>query len=140
MRLAQKQDGQVTGQFHFVSGPIYIGRGTDCQVLLKSGETVSELSTGGLVLGFLEGAEFQEGHAQMSPGDVLTVYSDGVTDALNVRGEAFGRARLDSTLRRSLGETADGIADALVAAVEKHADGTDQTDDITLVVLKRLRT
>jgi len=38
MRLAQKQNGQVTGQFHFVSGPIYIGRGTDCQVLLKGGE------------------------------------------------------------------------------------------------------
>jgi len=117
----------------------YSNAGHDPPVLISDGGRPTELSVGGLVLGFLEETRFEEGRIDMSPGDVLVIYSDGVTDALNPNGRAFGRARLVSTVEQARERSAEAIGDALVAAVEEHADGAEQTDDITLVVLKRLR-
>jgi sigma-B regulation protein RsbU (phosphoserine phosphatase) len=117
----------------------YSNAGHDPPVLISGDGSLSELSTGGLVLGFLEETPYEEGHVTMSPGDVLLIYSDGVTDALDADGRPFGRARLVSTVSRTSDRSAEAIGDAVVEAVERHAAGAEQTDDITLVVVKRLR-
>lgn len=116
----------------------YSNAGHDPPILISNGDSLSELAAGGLVLGFLEETPFDEGLANLAPGDLLVVYSDGVTDALDEAGRAFGRARLVDTVRETSDRSAEEIGDVIVSAVARHAGKAEQTDDITLVVLKRL--
>jgi sigma-B regulation protein RsbU (phosphoserine phosphatase) len=71
---------------------------------------------------------------QVAPGDWLLVFSDGITEALNEKGEEFGRERLvEITARKSLG-TAGEIRNAILAEVRRDSRGWPQSDDLTLIV------
>ena len=73
----------------------------------------------------------------MQPGDTLVIYSDGVTEAMNAKEEEFGETRLQELILSHRQLTAQELIDEIVTAVRKHADGTPQSDDITLLVVKR---
>jgi serine phosphatase RsbU (regulator of sigma subunit) len=98
----------------------------------------------GLPLGVLPEFEYEAVTLSLEPGDTLTVFTDGVTDALNPAGEMFG---LDRTEQFILPDTADpnvgrpiSIGERLVTAVRKHANGRSQNDDIAVVCFGRLTT
>ena len=82
-------------------------------------------------------AEFREGRTQLRPGDVLVIYSDGVSEAVNPSGEEFGPTRLYEVVARNLDASASGIRDRIESAVTKFCQGTPAADDITLVIVKR---
>ena len=71
------------------------------------------------------------------PGDVLVVYSDGVSEAVNPSGEEFGPTRLYEVVARNLDASAGGIRDRIESALTKFCQGTPAADDITLVIVKR---
>jgi serine phosphatase RsbU (regulator of sigma subunit) len=108
-------------------------------LLLRAGGTVERLEHGGLVLGALAGSAYEEAVHALGPGDVLLVYSDGLTEAMNDDREEFGEARTTEVLRAHRGASAAALVDALVAAVQAHAGGVPQSDDITVLVVKRER-
>ena len=75
--------------------------------------------------------------AQLEPGDVLAIYSDGVTEATNAAQEEFGEERFIEVLSRHRAEPAAAMVQAVTAALKEFAAGAPQADDITVVIAKR---
>ena len=95
-----------------------------------------KLEVGGVPLGLLAGQRYQEVRWKVRPGDMLVIASDGVEDALNDRGEEFGRERLELTLRRLAGDSATRMASGLLEATQRFTGGAESYDDRTIVALK----
>jgi serine phosphatase RsbU (regulator of sigma subunit) len=106
-------------------------------VIRGSGES-QMLEGGGPVLGILPIAPYSEQRAHLGPGDLLVLYSDGVTEANNANFDEFGEDRFIEVLKRHRHEPAGAIVDAVMKALGEFAAGAPQADDITLVVAKRM--
>lgn len=115
----------------------YSNAGHNPPLLFRAGEAPRRLETGGLVLGILEDSGFEEEVVPLGPGDVLVLYSDGITEALDARQEEFGEEALIRVVEAHRDETAAAIVDAVGSAVERFAGSTPQSDDMTLMVLRR---
>lgn len=122
----------LTGALSFINAghnPPLIAHGSD--------GTLEQLGAGGLPLGILPDYDYREGRTQLRVGDVLVVYSDGVTETQNPEGDEFGTMRLQEVIAENLGLTASGIRDKIEASLSAFAQGTPAVDDITLVIVKR---
>lgn len=106
-------------------------------IFRRDGGTVEELEPTGTVLGFSDMMEYDRVITRIDPGDVLVMYSDGISEAKNPAGEMFEKDRLFAAIKENLSRDAVYIRDAILLEVEKFAFGADQSDDITLVVVKR---
>jgi phosphoserine phosphatase RsbU/P len=116
----------------------FLNAGHNPPLIVHAGGTMEQLAAGGLPLGIMANADFREGKTRLHPGDVLVIYSDGVSEAVNPKGEEFGPTRLYETVARNLDASAAGIRDRIESALTKFCQGTPAADDITLVICKRL--
>jgi phosphoserine phosphatase RsbU/P len=91
---------------------------------------------GGLVLGALEGINYQEERLRLEPGEYLFLYTDGVTEAMNRQEALFGEERLLRDLNGLSGRPLEEIAMGIMDKVKTFSQGLDQSDDITMLVLK----
>jgi sigma-B regulation protein RsbU (phosphoserine phosphatase) len=118
-------DGQLT----------YCNAGHNPPLLIRK-TGVEHLEKGGLILGLFEHATFEEETVQISPGDVLLTFSDGVTEALSASGDEYGEDRLLECAMhfrdRSVGDLLEGI----LASVRQFTAGAVQSDDVTALVLR----
>ena len=107
--------------------------------MIRADGTVEDLKGGGIILGILPIAKYEDVHATMNPGDMLVLYSDGVTEAATAADDDFpGEARFLGQLAASLRtRPAHEIVAAVQSEVAKFAAGTPQADDITVVVMVR---
>lgn len=101
-------------------------------------ESFSELAPTGILLGFEYGVPLEERTITASSGDFLVLYTDGVTEAENPAGELFGEERLAAALRNHRNGSAQDILDGILAALRAFIKDTPQSDDITLVIAKRV--
>jgi sigma-B regulation protein RsbU (phosphoserine phosphatase) len=115
----------------------FLNAGHNPPLIVHTGGTVEQLASGGLPLGIKPNAEYREGRTQLQPGDVLVIYSDGVTEACSPSGEEFGPTRLYEVVSRNIEASAAGIRDRIESSLTKFAQGTSAADDITLVIVKR---
>ncbi|MDX6695093.1 MAG: phosphoserine phosphatase RsbU/P [Blastocatellia bacterium] len=115
----------------------FINAGHNPPLIVHSAGTVENLSSGGLPLGIMTDSPYREGRTQLLPGDVLVIYSDGVSEAVNPQGEEFGAPRLHSVVGLNIERSAAGIRDRIESALTKFSQGTPAADDITLVIVKR---
>ena len=107
-------------------------------LLYRAGtQTLSELVQRGIILGAFDDITLQEDRLDLNSGDVLVLYTDGVTDALNADGEEFGEERLFDVVRASGGASSEEILWAITGAVAGFIGDTEQADDVTCVVVKR---
>ncbi len=104
---------------------------------VRSG-VVQRLHQHGMALGVIPDVPLSEHGIQIEPGDVLALYTDGVTEALNVAGEEFGVERLQAVVQTHAAGSADDIVAAIEAAVDEFVGNEPPFDDFTLVVLKRI--
>jgi sigma-B regulation protein RsbU (phosphoserine phosphatase) len=116
----------------------FLNAGHNPPLIVHAGGTMEQLAAGGLPLGIMADADFREGRTQLHYGDVLVIYSDGVSEACNPAGEEFGPTRLYEVVARNLDASAGGIRDRIESALTKFCQGTPAADDITLVICKRL--
>ena len=94
--------------------------------------------TDGVALGVFPGIDFDQSAVELSAGDLLVLYTDGVTEAMNADGEEFGMERLQEVFSASRPETTEAANRAVFKAVHDFAGETPQSDDITCVtVLQR---
>ena len=120
--------------------PLLVTR--NCSAVQNSSMTnaleVRTLQVEGFPLGLFPKAEYDEMSLQLSPGDEIVFFSDGIVDAINSRGVQFGVDRLCTLLQHH--PTASGGAqsavDAILEAVTTHQSGTEHFDDETIVVLR----
>jgi serine phosphatase RsbU (regulator of sigma subunit)/pSer/pThr/pTyr-binding forkhead associated (FHA) protein len=115
----------------------FVNAGHNPPIIVHESGTVEQLSSGGLPLGIIPDTEYREGRTQLQPGDVLVIYSDGVSEAVNPAGEEFGPDRLCHVVSENMNATAAGIRDRIESALTKFVQGTPANDDITLVIVKR---
>lgn len=94
----------------------------------------------GIVIGMDEGAIFnnslREIHFQVLPGDILVLYTDGITEAINNKEEEFGLANLMDAIKISSSGTANDIVNNISERISRFTGNIPQQDDLTLVVLK----
>jgi serine phosphatase RsbU (regulator of sigma subunit) len=115
----------------------FLNAGHNPPLIVHSAGTVEQLASGGLPLGIKADADYREGRTQLQYGDVLVIYSDGVTESTSPTGEEFGPTRLYDVVSRNIDASAAGIRDRIESALTKFAQGTRAADDITLVIVKR---
>ena len=94
------------------------------------------LTSGGLVAGAFEHAAYEQETVQMKTDDLLFLYTDGLSEALNVDGEEFGANRIMDTLKSIASLSADQIRDVVARRVKEWCSGISLYDDLTFVVLK----
>ncbi|MGD9787890.1 MAG: SpoIIE family protein phosphatase [Sulfuricellaceae bacterium] len=113
----------------------YAGAGHPPPCLIRVGGGVTALASEGTVLGVFKEARYAVRETQLQTGDVLVLYTDGVTEAGDATGMLYGEARLEALLKRVAGQTAEAICQAVVGDVEAYRHGERQ-DDVTLLVLR----
>jgi phosphoserine phosphatase RsbU/P len=104
--------------------------------LLVSATGIRRLETGGVVLGLFEHASFEEETVQLEPGDLVVLFSDGVTEAMNPENEEFTDDRLIACANAQRGKTPQEVMDALLADVQTFCAGATQSDDVTVVMVR----
>ncbi len=91
----------------------------------------------GLVLGVTPDENYTDDSIRLEPGDMILVYTDGVTEAMNPEHALYSEERLQQTLAALSGRNVEDTVAAIIASVKEHAAGAPQSDDITVLALKR---
>lgn len=117
----------------------YASGGHNPPLLLRAGTGDSSfLDQAGPIVGILPAAEFSNTVVSLERGDILTLFTDGVTEQENERGEEFSVERLESVVLNKQNEPASVAVNEIADAVSAYAGGQDQADDLTVVVVKVL--
>jgi sigma-B regulation protein RsbU (phosphoserine phosphatase) len=122
------------GKCRFANG------GHNLPFLIRSDNTVISLPrTKGAALGVMDGVAIEEGETALAPGETVFLYTDGITEAMNGKGELFGDTRTAYELSRPRpAPDCAGLLAAVAGAVAAHAAGVEQSDDITMVAFRYL--
>lgn len=112
----------------------YVNAGHNAPVVVRSDGSHERLREGGAVLGVFASRDYEMGSVQLSQGDRVILFTDGVTEACNLEGEEFGESRLLRLLEDHRTLSADALQAKILAAVAEFSGGRWQ-DDATLLVL-----
>ncbi|MCB9250106.1 MAG: SpoIIE family protein phosphatase [Ignavibacteriales bacterium] len=114
----------------------YCNAGHDPVINIKDNK-LTHLTEGGLLLGCFDFAEHIQVTKTLEPGEMLVIFSDGITEAMNEKEEEFGEGKLISILQSNIELSAKELSDKIVKEVKTYTGKAEQSDDITLMVLKR---
>ncbi len=116
----------------------YVNGGHNPPFLLRNHESgaIEELTTGGMIVGMFPFSQYEEGTVQLGPGDVLMLFTDGVSEAHNPQEEEFGEARLKEVLRRYRHLSAGEMSSAVLGELRQWMADAPQYDDLTFVLMK----
>ena len=116
----------------------YCNGGHNSPYIIKKGGQLEELPiSGNCLVGVVEGFTFKSDRIQLNVGDTLLMYTDGVNEATNMAFEEYGEARMEKLLTELNGKTCREVIDGQLADVRNFVDGAEQSDDITILALKR---
>jgi phosphoserine phosphatase RsbU/P len=118
-------------------GLSYVNAGHNAPLIVRADGRVDALEDGGTVLGLFESSAYQEGTAELGPGDALFVFSDGVTETFAPDGGEFGEEGLRQIALSCRGLDAPELETAILRDLERYSAGGKPTDDRTLIVVKR---
>jgi serine phosphatase RsbU (regulator of sigma subunit) len=125
----------------------YCSAGHPPAFLLRANGDLELLSDGGMLLGVMPATPYVSGSFKLDAGDVLMIYSDGITESQDCGGQEFGYARLEAQLRLTQTRdpevgaqaiTADGVLFSVLGAVQDFAAASPLVDDMSLAVVRRL--
>ncbi|MGO9256955.1 MAG: SpoIIE family protein phosphatase [Bryobacteraceae bacterium] len=133
---------QFVTLFLFLLNPLgmgqFISAGHNPAYLYRSATAkIEELVSDAYVLGMFDYATYPSRAFQLDKGDILVVYSDGLTDAENQREELFGEGRLRKIIRQEAPSGSQALERKFLQAIEEFTQGEPQTDDITFVVVEK---
>ncbi|MFQ5709053.1 MAG: PP2C family protein-serine/threonine phosphatase [bacterium] len=116
----------------------YVNAGHNFPYYLDNANNFHELTLGGPILGMLPDYPFEEGGITLSPGELVVIYSDGVTEAENELEVMLGEKRLQQTVKENKQLSARKIIDSICASINEFTGPVKQADDITIVVVKAI--
>jgi len=119
-----------SGRFAFVSS------GHPPSLILRSNGAVERLESPNFPLGLFPGAPFGVDSARLEPGDLLVIYSDGITEALDIHNQLFGEERLVAALEGQVNQGASEVSARVISEVNRFVGGAPQADDMTLLVVR----
>ena len=115
----------------------YTNAGHEYPILLRKDST-ERLKTGGLPLGLFPDTEYEEKQVELYPGDLLFIFSDGVTDAFNRENESFTEERVRSLIEKNRDLDPDELVQFICDEIQGFVGNVPQFDDITLIIIKRV--
>ncbi len=115
----------------------FASAGHNQPILLRHEGDPEVLSTSGAILGSFDSLKLEEKTVNFSEGDLLVLYTDGITEAFNEALEPFGMDRFIETIQRYHGQGAEDVLKGILEAVEEHTNDTPLSDDLTILVIKR---
>ena len=116
----------------------YVNAGQNPPLLRRGSGSYEQLRDGGMALGMFPEATYNEGHTTMHAGDVIVMYSDGVTEAEDGQGQPFDEAGVQRTTDAGDWGSARELGWALFAAVQVHTEERRLLDDLTVLIARRL--
>lgn len=127
------------GIYNIKTGDVtYTNAGHNPPYVAKADGSVVKLPISkNIIAGFLKGYQFTEETLQLQHGDTLLLYTDGVTEAVDPDYEEYGEERLEALLKNTSQVDCQQLIDAVKADVKVFANGAEQSDDITLLAIKR---
>ena len=115
----------------------YVNAGHEPPLLIRADSTIIQLEKGGLLLGILPVLSYERGCVQLEPGDVVVLFTDGVTEAMGQEQEEYTDHRLQSTVQQHHHRSADALLALIQADVEAFTGPVNVlSDDRTMVILK----
>ena len=118
-------------------GLTYVNAGQNPPLLRRADGTIERLGGTGIALGMFEGSSYDAVTTSVGHGDLLVLYSDGITEAENPAGQPFEESGLEAFVTARGGDSPAVLAPAILHAVEAHARDSRFTDDLTVLILKR---
>jgi len=115
----------------------YVNAGHNVPILRRSAGAVERPEVGGIPIGALAAASYETGTTQLGPGDWLVIFTDGVVEALNAKGDEFGEPELTRVIDRGASLSPSELLKNLLAALDWFVGNTPQHDDMTCLLLKR---
>lgn len=109
-------------------------------ILRAGGDIVRLPLTGDTIVGVIPDTEFNEATIGLDSGDMLFLYTDGVTEAMNPANELFEETRLEDALRQNKGQTSMQVVHSTQEIMRTFISGAEQSDDITMLVFRRHET
>lgn len=116
----------------------YVNAGQTPPFLRRQNGAIERLVTGGMALGMFDGATYESTEIEMAVGDLLVMYSDGVTEAENPQGQPFDEAGLKRLITDHRTEGVDQLGETIFEAVERYVQDTKLADDLTVLAVRRL--
>ena len=115
----------------------YVNAGHNYPYLLHADGTIVRLDKGGMILGVMKSPfPYEQERVTLRPGDMLVLFTDGVSEAMSRDMEEFGEERLEAVVRAHSGVTAQAVTVAIHHHVQEFTRGTAQSDDITMMIVK----
>ena len=116
----------------------YVNSGHNPPYIVRTNDhRIEELDQGGVMLGIMEEIDLPKATLSIGKGDILMLFSDGVTEATNPSGELFSEERFERWLLDHNQLSAEEMKDALLDTLRDYANGSPQSDDITFIIVKR---
>lgn len=115
----------------------YINAGHNPPLVARLNGDVEQLDSGGFPLGIMPMAQYEMGQMQLNAGEALVVYSDGVSEANNLKGDEYGIERLTEVISKHLASSASGLRDKVESSLSLFTQTAPANDDITLVIVKK---
>jgi DNA-binding NarL/FixJ family response regulator len=141
--LSDSRSGMFVTAFYAVLEPNsgrlrYVNAGHNPPILISNqkGKGIDRLQSTGMALGVMGEMIWKQKVTRLLPGDVLVMYTDGVTDAQDAHGQFYGEQRLLQVIRRC-NCPAQETLEVILEDVDHFTGGTPQADDITLLVVRR---
>ena len=116
----------------------YVNAGQNPPLLRRAAGSYERLREGGMALGMFQEAAYKEGCTTMNAGDVIVMYSDGITEAEDGQGQPFDEAGVERTTDAGGWGSARELGWALFAAVQSHTEERRLLDDLTVLIARRL--
>ncbi len=110
----------------------YINAGHNPPLVGRADGKVEQLESGGFPLGIMPMAEYEVGQIKLAAGEALVIYSDGVSEAENLKDEEFGMERLTKVVSKNLQTSASGLRDKVESALSSFTQTAPANDDITI--------
>jgi serine phosphatase RsbU (regulator of sigma subunit) len=117
----------------------YSNAGHNPPFLIRPGCEQVRLEKGGTVLGCFETCSYGETSVLLQPGDLVILYSDGISEAVSKNGEQFGDQRIAEIATASSGESSEILLDSIIESARKHSGTSAPADDMTVVVIRCTR-
>jgi sigma-B regulation protein RsbU (phosphoserine phosphatase) len=118
-------------------GTVHLCNAGHCYPLHLQRDRITSLKTDGLPLGLFRDGQYSSQALQLSPGDSLVLYSDGLSEAFNSQGNQYGADRLSQLLQKQAYQPASSLLKVILDDVERFRGGKRKTDDLTVMVLHR---
>ena len=115
----------------------YCNAGHNPPILVTQARSVQKLNSGGGILGVFKDWEYEEGEVHFNRGDSVLMYTDGITESRDARGQEFGETRLMDVVRGPVGPGSEGLKEAVVRAARQFNSGHFE-DDATILAVTRV--